>query len=123
MRLFFEAYGEDLRKHRRDAIVNRYDRLGTYFMGNGRKSFDTFDSVKDRYLKKWNGPKHFEWKDVSIDVISKTSALVTALFEWTPDSGDVAKCSYTGLFLKGSGEWRIRAEDESCVPRRPADSK
>jgi hypothetical protein len=123
IRKFFDSYGEDLRKHDREAIAGRYDRSGVYLMGNGRKSLMSYEAIRNRYLKDWNGPKNFVWKDVSVDVTSKTSAVVTAQFEWTADSPEPAKCSYTGLFLKRAGEWRIRLEDESCEPRRPAETK
>ena len=123
IRKFFESYGEDLRKHDREAIARRYDRRGVYLMGNGRKSLMSYEAIRNRYLKDWNGPKNFLWKDVSVEVTSNTSAVVTALFEWAAGSPEPAKCSYTGLFLKRSGDWRIRVEDESCEPRRPAETK
>lgn len=123
IRKFFDSYGEDLRKHDREAIARRYDRRGIYLMGNGRKSLMSYEAIRNRYLKDWNGPKNFLWKDVSVEVTSNTSAVVTALFEWSADSPEPAKCSYTGLFLKRAGEWRIRVEDESCEPRRPAETK
>ena len=34
---FFDAYGEDLRLARREAIADRYDRRGYYRLGNGNK--------------------------------------------------------------------------------------
>ncbi|MEO5984364.1 MAG: hypothetical protein ABIP80_02595, partial [Ferruginibacter sp.] len=30
LKAFFDAYGEDLRKHRREEIANRYDKRGYY---------------------------------------------------------------------------------------------
>lgn len=115
LRKFFDSYGEDLRRHDREAIADRYDRRGVYLMGNGKRSLMTFEAIRNRYLKDWKGPKHFEWKDVSIEMTSKNSAVVTALFEWGSGSSEAAKCSYTGVFLKRSGKWRIRVEDESCA--------
>lgn len=122
VRKFFDAYAEDLRKHDREAIVARYDPRGTYFMGHGRKSFQAFEAVRERYLKHWAGPKDFRWDEVAVEMTSKTSAVVTAKFVWTGDSGKPANCSYTGLFIRYSAGWRIRIEDESCAAE-PQDSK
>jgi hypothetical protein len=113
VRQFFESYGEDLRQHRREAIGDRYDRRGTYFMGNGRKGFDTFEAVKDRYVNKWKGPKSFQWKDLSFEMLSPTNAVVLGQFEWQTAEGKVFNFSYTGVLVKRDGQWRIRVEDES----------
>ena len=110
---FYESYAEDLRQKRREAIADRYDRRGIYMMGNGRKSLETFDAVRERYLNKWNGPKSFQWKDLSIDVLSRDVALVLARFEWETDKGEIYKYSYTGVLVKRDGKWLIRVEDES----------
>jgi hypothetical protein len=110
---FYESYAEDLRQHRREAIGDRYDRRGTYFMGNGRKYFDTFDAVKARYLMKWNGPKSFEWRDLAFEILSPTIAVVVGRFEWSTAEGTAMKYSYTGVLVKRDGQWRIRVEDES----------
>ena len=110
---FFADYADDLKNHRRDAIADRYDRRGTYFMGNGRKRFDTFDAVRERYMQKWTGPKSFQWKDLSVDVLAPNVVAVLALFEWETDKGEVYKYSYTGVLLKRDGKWRISVEDES----------
>ena len=87
VRAFFDSYAEDLRGHKREAIADRYDRRGVYLVGNGTKSLVPFDQVRERYLTKWSGPKAFAWKDLSVEVISKDSAVVTGLFEWTAASG------------------------------------
>ena len=59
------------------------------------------------------GPKNFEWKDLSFDVLSPSSAAVVGLFDWQHPSGDKATYSYTAVLTKQSGQWRIRVEDES----------
>ena len=110
---FFEGYADDLRNHRREAIADRYDRRGTFSMGNGRKNFDSFDVVKSRYLQKWNGPKSFQWKDLSVDVLSRDVVAVLAKFEWETEKGQIYKYSYTGVLVRRDGKWRIRVEDES----------
>jgi hypothetical protein len=113
IRLFYEAYAEDLRQQRREAIADRYDRRGVYFLGNGRKDYDTFEAVKDRYVNKWRGPKSFQWKDLSFEILSPSIATVLGKFEWETADGKVFNYSYTGVLVKRDGRWRIRVEDES----------
>jgi quercetin dioxygenase-like cupin family protein len=110
---FFRSYAEDLRQGRRESIAERYDTGGYYRMGNGNKTFVSFADSKKRYLTNWTGPKSFEWKDLSIEVISPEAVLVTALYDWQIATGEKATFSYTGLLTKKSGQWRLRVEDES----------
>jgi ketosteroid isomerase-like protein len=113
IKAFYDSYAEDLRKHSREAISNRYDTLGYYRMGNGNKSFISFEEVKKHYLTNWIGPKSFEWKDMSIDVISPEAVVVTALFNWESGTGEKRTTSYTGVLKKELNKWKIRVEDES----------
>jgi hypothetical protein len=115
---FFDSYAEDLRQHRREAIANRYDPRGYFRMGNGSKTLVSLEDVKNRYLTKWVGPKSFEWRDVSIEVLSPAAAVVVGLFDWQRDAGEKETYSYTGLLVKQSGKWRIRLEDESGAPTK-----
>ena len=121
VREFFDSYSEDLRGHKREAIADRYDRRGVYMVGNGSKSLVPFEQVKERYLTKWSGPKSFNWKDLSVEVISKESVVVTGLSEWQTASGTTFNYSYTGLLIKQEGKWRIRLEDESTAPTKPGN--
>ncbi len=118
VREFYDSYAEDLRTHKREAIADRYDRRGVYMVGNGTKSLEPFDKVRERYMTKWSGPKSFAWKDLSVEIISKDSAVVTGLFEWQAASGTTYNYSYTGLLIKQEGKWRIRLEDESTMPQK-----
>ncbi len=120
VREFFDSYAEDLRQHRREAIANRYDPRGVYFLGNGGKTLESFETVKNVYLTKWTGPKSFEWKDISVEVLSPEAAVVIGRFEWQTASDQLQGFSYTGLLIKHSGEWRIRVEDESSPPAKPS---
>jgi hypothetical protein len=119
VRSFYDGYADDLRQARREGIVDRYDRRGAYLMGNGSKRLQTFEQIKDVYMTKWSGPKSFEWKDLSVEVMSKDAAAVTARFEWTTASGQILNFSYTGVLVKQDGKWRIRIEDESTAPQKP----
>jgi len=118
IRDFFDSYAEDLRGHKREAIADRYDRRGVYMVGNGSKALVPFAQLKERYLTKWTGPKTFNWKDLSVEVLSKDSAVVTGLFEWQSASGTTHNYSYTGLLVRQDGKWRIRLEDESTSPTK-----
>jgi hypothetical protein len=115
---FFDSYAEDLRQHRREAIANRYDPRGYFRMGNGSKTLVSLEDVKNRYLTKWVGPKSFEWRDISIEVLSPEAAVVVGLFDWQRDAREKETYSYTGLLVKQSGKWRIRLEDESGAPTK-----
>jgi ketosteroid isomerase-like protein len=116
IREFFNSYAEDLRLHRGDAIAARYDSRGYFRMGNGTKTLVSYEDNQKRYLNNWAGPKSFDWKNLSIEVLSPDSAVVTALFDWQIGSSESRLYSYTGLLTKQSGKWRIRLEDESGAP-------
>lgn len=117
VRRFLTSYAADLRNRDREAIAELYDPRGSFRLGDGRKAFHSFDTIKDKYLNRWAGPTSFEWKDISIEVLSPTAAVVMACFEWgMPTGGEVRTYSYTGLLLKHSGVWKIRLEDESADP-------
>ena len=116
VREFFDSYAEDLRRHRREAIADRYDPRGVFFLGHGRKTLRSFESVRDSYLTKWTGPKSFEWKDISVEVLSPAAAVVVGRFDWQTGAGQTLTYSYTGLLVKRAGKWRIRVEDESTQP-------
>jgi hypothetical protein len=113
LRRFYEGYAADLRGHRTEAIANRYDSRGYFALGNGSKRFVSFEDNKKNYMTRWTGPKNFEWRDLSFEVLSPNSASVVGLFDWTNSSDETSTGSYTAVLTKHSGEWRIRVEDES----------
>ena len=119
VREFYDSYAEDLRRHRRDAIADRYDPRGVFFLGHGGKTLQSFEATKNRYQTKWRGPKSFKWKEISIEVLSPDAAVVVGRFDWQTDTGEILTYSYTGLLIKHSGRWRIRVEDESTQPSKP----
>ena len=113
LRQFYDAYTEDLRQRRPEAIANRYDARGYFSLGNGTKRFVSFEDNKKQYMTRWTGPKNFDWKDLSFEVLSPTPAADAGLFDWTSASGQKETLSYTAILTKQSGQWRIRIEDES----------
>lgn len=118
VREFYESYAEDLRRHRRESIADRYDPRGVFFLGNGSKILVTFEENKNSYLTKWKGPRSFYWKDMSFEVLSPEAAAVVGRFEWQTDTGETLTYSYTGLLVRRAGGWRIRIEDESRQPAK-----
>jgi len=113
LRQFYDGYADDLRAHRGEAIANRYDSRGYFALGNGSKRLVSFDDNKKHYMTRWTGPKAFEWRDLSFEVLSPNSAAVAGVFDWTNSSGVKDTLSYTAVLTKQSGQWRIRVEDES----------
>jgi hypothetical protein len=118
VRGFYDSYAEDLRRHRRELIADRYDPRGIYFLGNGGKTLETFEANKNAYLTKWKGPQSFDWTDLSVEVLSPDAAVVVGRFQWQTDTGEMLNYSYTGLLVKRAGRWRIRVEDESRQPAK-----
>jgi hypothetical protein len=113
---FYDSYAEDLRQHRREAIANRYDPRGVFFLGNGKKILRSFEEVKNQYLTKWKGPKSFGWKDITVEILSPNAAIVLGRFDWQTVAGETMTFSYTGVLIRHTGGWRIRVEDESTQP-------
>ena len=116
VREFYDAYAGDLRAGRRAAIVERYDERGYYRMGAGGKELVSFEETKKVYMTGWTPPKSFAWRELSVDVLSKDSAVVTALFDWQTAESVTLTLSYTGVLTKRDGKWRIRVEDENSSP-------
>ena len=81
LRDFYDNYRDDLVKQRREEIADRYDARGYFGLGNGRKELVTFEENKRRYLKEWTGPKAFEWRDLSYEILSPTAATVVGVGE------------------------------------------
>ncbi len=116
VREFYDAYAEDLRGGRREAIVGRYDERGVYSMGAGSKRLSSLEETKKVYMTGWTPPKSFAWRELSVDVLGKDAAAVTALFDWQTADGVTLTLSYTGVLTKRAGRWRIRVEDENMSP-------
>jgi len=128
-RAFMDAYARDLLAGNRQAIAARYDRTGSYLLGNGRKEFMPYDSVVAQYGgASWSPPVSFEWRNLSFEPAGPDAVVVAGQFVWGPAAGvPPMTLSYTSLLRRQDGELRIRLEDESIdptsLPPRPsADS-
>lgn len=121
-RAFMDAYARDLQAGAREAIVARYDRRGSYLVGNGRKDLLSVDSLRSIYTgPNWQPPAIFAWRDLSYEVLGDDAVMVVGRFEWTDAQGRMLPVSYTGLLLRQDGQWRIRLEDESVSPAAVRD--
>jgi hypothetical protein len=117
---FMAAYAADLRAGDRAAIADRYDRRGAWRLGNGEKSFDSWEGIRTFYASAaWERPSSFAWRDLSFEPMGRDSVLVAGLFEWGAGEGrPPVTVSYTGVLVRQGGKLRIRLEDESA--KRPA---
>lgn len=128
-RAFMDSYARDLLAGNRAAISARYHRDGAYFMGNGNKDFEPYDSIAARYAgPNWSPPAAFEWRDLSFEPVGPDAVVVVGRFLWGVRTGSAPlTLSYTGLLRRQDGVLRIRLEDESVdprtlPPRQPRDS-
>jgi hypothetical protein len=115
---FMASYAEDLIAGDRAAIAARYDRTGSWVLGNGHKMFSTAAATEAYYAGSgWQPPERFEWHDLSYEVTGPGSVLVLGTFVWKPKDGSPERIvSYTGLLVRQDGQLRIRVEDESAQP-------
>jgi hypothetical protein len=115
---FMASYAEDLIAGDRAAIAARYDRTGSWVVGNGRKMFSTAAATEAYYAGSgWSPPERFEWRDLSYEVTGPDSVVVVGTFVWKPKDGTPERIvSYTGLLIRQGGALRIRVEDESAQP-------
>jgi ketosteroid isomerase-like protein len=118
-RAFMAAYAEALRAGDRAGIAGRYDRNGAFFLGNGRKSFDSHAQIAAHYAgSNWQPPHRFEWRDLSYEPAGADAVVVAGQFLWTPREGaQPMTFSYTALLHRQDGVLRIRLEDESTAAR------
>ena len=118
-RAFMASYAEALLAGDRAGISGRYDRNGAFFLGNGRKSFDTHARITAQYAgADWQPPHRFEWRDLSYEPAGTDAVVVAGQFLWTPRAGaQPMTFSYTALLHRQDGVLRIRLEDESTGSR------
>lgn len=112
IRAFYQAYDNDMTQSRGPALIERYDPRGAYALGNGVRTFQSPEFLKQKYTA-FKAPKHFAWKDLIVDVLSADTVAVLGLFEWQFPTGPIHTYSYTGVLIKRNGKWLIRVEDES----------
>ena len=119
---FMASYAEALLAGDRAGIAARYDRNGAFALGNGRKSFGPYERIVAQYASaEWQPPHRFEWRDLSYEPIGNDAVVIAGQFAWTPREGaEPAIYSYTALLRRQDGVLRIRLEDESTRPPRPA---
>jgi hypothetical protein len=114
---FMSSYGDDIRKGRRKAIVDRYDRRGAYRVGEGEKALESWNLIQAAYLTQWSQPSSFAWRELSFETVNDDAVVVIGLFDWGLADGRKLSFSYTALLVRQAGELKIRLEDESMNPR------
>lgn len=120
-RAFMASYAEALIAGDRAGITGRYDRNGAFFLGNGRKRFETLAQIRANYSgADWQPPHRFEWRDLSYEPAGADAVVIAGQFAWTPTEGAAPLVfSYTALLHRQDGVLRIRLEDESTAARPP----
>jgi hypothetical protein len=116
-REFMAGYAEDLRRGRRQSIVDRYDRRGAFRVGEGEKNLESWELIRAAYMTQWTPPASFVWRDLSYEPVGNEAVIIVGLFDWGLADGRRLTFSYTGLLVRQDGELRIRLEDESMSPR------
>ncbi len=106
---FMADYAAALRGDRA-GIAARYDRNGAFFLGNGRKSFESHDAITAQYAgAQWQPPYHFEWRDLSYEPAGPDAVIIAGQFLWTPrESALPYTYSHTALLHRQDEVLRIR---------------
>jgi hypothetical protein len=119
---FMKSYATELQIDNRDALANRYDPRGAYFVGQGEKKFMTVEQIMKTYRESWKPPASFAWSDLSYEVVSNDAVVVVGGFDWGISNNKTLHFSYSALLIRSDGHLRIRLEDESPLPPQPAGS-
>jgi|ERR1035438_38956 hypothetical protein len=119
---FMKSYATDLQIGNRDAVSNRYDARGAYFVGQGKKTFMTVEQIKKTYQESWKPPASFAWSDLSYEVIGNNAVVVVGGFDLGISDKKALHFSYSALLVRSDGNLRIRLEDESPLPPQPAST-
>ena len=120
-RAFMQGYGDDLRLHRREALVDRYSRRGAFFPSGSSGRPLSFEAIGVLYRSpsQWKGPGAFEWRDLSYEVLGSDAAVVVGAFLWRETSKpEATEFSYSNLLVRESGRLRIRMEHEAAKARK-----
>jgi len=109
-----DSIARDLTSNNRSALVARYDKRGAFFLSNWGAELIPFDSLPTQvYGADWAPPVQFAWRNVHIEALGPRNSVAYAQFLWRRATGDSSLTSYTGVFAKDGGTWRIRSEHES----------
>ncbi len=120
---FMDTYAEDVTAGDRKALVNRYSRRGTIFIGGEWKEELTFDKLSSEYAKGWKPPVTFRWQGLAFEKLGDQSVMVTGGVARSDQAGaETTSHSYAALLVKEDGELRIRMES-GASPVRPQLSR
>lgn len=113
-RAFMAGYARDLASGDRDAIADRYDRSGAYFLVGGTREFSAYPKIVRDYQRDWQPPSSFEWRDLQFDASGPDGVVVNGTFLWGAPKGPITFL-YTGFLRYQDGKLRIRLEHETPV--------
>jgi hypothetical protein len=120
---FMDTYADDVTAGDRKALVNRYSRRGTIFIGGEWKEELTFDKLSSEYAKSWKPPVTFRWQGLAYEKLGEQSVMVTGGVARSDQAGaETTSHSYAVLLVKEDGELRIRMES-GAPPARPQLSR
>ena len=108
----------DLNAGDREAMIRSYDARGAFFVGGGQKVFRSPVAISAFYRSAdWTPTAHFEWRDLSYEVLGPDAVVVSGCFAWADHPGSSVLYSYTGLLVRQAGELKLRLEHEDEAPR------
>ena len=113
---FYDAYGKDLREHRRERLAQYYAPEGALFVIAGRRMQVSRPGIDSLY-KGWEGPAYFAWDSLRFDSLSPSLVLVTGGFDWqVRGSRDTARFIYASILQAIDSGLAIRFEHETPKP-------
>jgi hypothetical protein len=117
-RAIMSRLSADLNAGDREAIIRTYDGRGAFFVGGGQKVFRPPTAISAFYRSAdWTPPAHFEWHDLSYEVLGPNAVVVSGCFEWAEHPESSVVYSYTGLLVRQASELKLRLEHEDEAPR------
>jgi hypothetical protein len=121
VRAFMQGYGDDLRLHRREALVDRRSRRGAFFPSGSSGRPLSFEAIGALYRdpSQCKGPDAFEWRDLLYEVLGSDAVVVAGAFLWREASKpEATEFSYSNLLVREAGRLRIRVEHEAAKARK-----
>src|SRR5262245_22371394 len=98
------------------ALAALYHSEGAWWLGDGKKSFATPDSIAKFFAVDKPvgvGPAEWEFHDLSFEPIGSDAVVVAGRFHWRSKDGRSDTLSYSALLVRQGGSLKIRVEDES----------
>lgn len=115
---FYDAYGNDLRTHKRERLAQYYDAEGALIVSMNRQQRYTRVELDSVYRNLWKGPDYFSWEDLAFDQLSQDLILVTGGFKWQVQGAkDTSRFVYLAVLQNSESGLAIRVEQEMPAPK------